>query len=411
MLTFFPEFYPDELLYSVFARYHVRSGNHTYAQTMQELFGDRGAHMTAVADFPSRLQHLCEEVLHFGLKPVEEWIYEHSHFLYFTVFTTGEIRKRIIEMMLQGASSGVSLFGLTGCGKTTIMEPTYFRYCPHCLQEDLEQRGETYWRTIHQLPSVLLCPEHETVLYDSSVPVKGTIRNYYVPVSWKVCQGKPVATITDDKTFQHLLRVAKRTKELLQFRPTYEKGKLTETYRSFLGAQGYLTSKGLLRQQKLRGDIISYYGEETLQLLQSAFPAGKKTWLKQLLVRKRSVSHPLHHLVLQEFLGVSVQELEDVPTAHHGFGAGPYPCLNPASNHYKELRIPEVKLEYDGRRGGTLGVFAVPAASRTRESRRRIPIRTTRFEHTERTGRKKYYGNEETGARSVKSEKCLVYIG
>lgn len=39
MMTFFPVPYEDEVLYSVLARYHVRSGNISYKATMRDLFG------------------------------------------------------------------------------------------------------------------------------------------------------------------------------------------------------------------------------------------------------------------------------------------------------------------------------------------------------------------------------------
>jgi hypothetical protein len=35
MLSFFPTPYPDEILYSVFARYHARSGNIKPDETMK----------------------------------------------------------------------------------------------------------------------------------------------------------------------------------------------------------------------------------------------------------------------------------------------------------------------------------------------------------------------------------------
>lgn len=38
MIAFFPEPYPDELAYSLFARYHVHSGNITFSATAKDLF-------------------------------------------------------------------------------------------------------------------------------------------------------------------------------------------------------------------------------------------------------------------------------------------------------------------------------------------------------------------------------------
>lgn len=41
MLTFFPTPYPDEILYSTFARYHMRSANSSIKDTLDDLFGKR----------------------------------------------------------------------------------------------------------------------------------------------------------------------------------------------------------------------------------------------------------------------------------------------------------------------------------------------------------------------------------
>lgn len=41
MVTFFPTPYPDELLYSLVARYHNRSGNECISYTLQELYNTK----------------------------------------------------------------------------------------------------------------------------------------------------------------------------------------------------------------------------------------------------------------------------------------------------------------------------------------------------------------------------------
>lgn len=38
MISFFPTPYEDELLYSILARYHLRSGNISYVDTNKDLF-------------------------------------------------------------------------------------------------------------------------------------------------------------------------------------------------------------------------------------------------------------------------------------------------------------------------------------------------------------------------------------
>ena len=41
MIAFFPEIYPDELLYSQLARYHIRSGYTRYAYTVDDIYNNQ----------------------------------------------------------------------------------------------------------------------------------------------------------------------------------------------------------------------------------------------------------------------------------------------------------------------------------------------------------------------------------
>ena len=55
-MNHFPTPYPDELLYSILARYNVRSGNTSAKTTLKELFGINT--ITAVVDMPSDIDAL-----------------------------------------------------------------------------------------------------------------------------------------------------------------------------------------------------------------------------------------------------------------------------------------------------------------------------------------------------------------
>lgn len=60
MLFFFTDPYPDELLYSAFARYHFYSGNIDFKDTLKELFGKN----TVIPSFEigNYLYFLCNEL-------------------------------------------------------------------------------------------------------------------------------------------------------------------------------------------------------------------------------------------------------------------------------------------------------------------------------------------------------------
>ena len=62
MLGFFPTPYPDELLYSLIARYHLRSGSISPKITLSELFGSTST--IATIDLPANLNNLTKRLQH-----------------------------------------------------------------------------------------------------------------------------------------------------------------------------------------------------------------------------------------------------------------------------------------------------------------------------------------------------------
>ncbi|MBD2451001.1 TniQ family protein [Nostoc sp. FACHB-152] len=97
MLSFFPTLYPDELLYSTLARYHIRSGNKSFKQTDLELFGYSSQQICKITltnnlnylvkNFPLRSQQKVENLLQNHtlypfyatfLMPQEAWLLKNS---------------------------------------------------------------------------------------------------------------------------------------------------------------------------------------------------------------------------------------------------------------------------------------------------------------------------------------------
>jgi hypothetical protein len=76
MVSFFPKPYPDEILYSVIARYHIRSGNTSPKVTLRELFNSQST--VATADLPCNLNSLIENLESFSNHTVENLIYKNT---------------------------------------------------------------------------------------------------------------------------------------------------------------------------------------------------------------------------------------------------------------------------------------------------------------------------------------------
>ena len=60
MITLFPELYPDELLYSAIARYHVRAGNIDSKNTLRDLYNKDT--ITAMIEMTSNLETLVNKL-------------------------------------------------------------------------------------------------------------------------------------------------------------------------------------------------------------------------------------------------------------------------------------------------------------------------------------------------------------
>src|SRR5260370_29319519 len=84
-----------------------------------------------------------------------------------------------------------------------------------------------------------------------------------------------------------------------------------------------------------------------------------ENWLVRLVRKPENAQHPLHHMLLIHFLGHSVETFFNIPSADHPFGEGPWPCLNPASNHYQQFRIQQCRVDYSQHvHGRPVGTFS-----------------------------------------------------
>ncbi|MFX8335603.1 TniQ family protein, partial [Acinetobacter baumannii] len=74
------------------------------------------------------------------------------------------MRQRARQAM-RTSTNGLQL--MLGIAASPIATPTHLRFCTDCRLEMTTQVGETWWRRSHQLPGVLMCPDHGCLLVDS----------------------------------------------------------------------------------------------------------------------------------------------------------------------------------------------------------------------------------------------------
>lgn len=161
MIVGFLTLYPDELLYSLFARYYAQSGHLAYVFAAEELFENR----TIKPDIEF-MDRLTPEVI--GLLTKEESLKEiveqHTMFPYYARFLDLHRRRQALALLLQMDERYHNLLYQIKSKRIN----RYLRYCPLCAEDDRNQHGETYWHRSHQLHGVEVCPKHHCFLCNSA---------------------------------------------------------------------------------------------------------------------------------------------------------------------------------------------------------------------------------------------------
>jgi hypothetical protein len=167
MLTYFPEIYPGELLYSLLGRLRCHSGYLSPKLLLDDAFGKRN--IRAGAYLQTNLGRLAANIpLALGLT-AQRMAWEATLFPYVTAFQPEKVRDWALAALTRDDGDADALHIRLGLVASNVRLPSALRFCLTCRAEMLERYGELYWRRDHQLPSALLCPIHGTPLADSHI--------------------------------------------------------------------------------------------------------------------------------------------------------------------------------------------------------------------------------------------------
>ena len=342
MLSFFPKPYPDEILYSILARYHVRSGNMGPKITVQELFNSHNA--IATADLPCNLEALATNLSLISRITVEELIQNHTLYRFYAAFLPQERSQQTLEAMRSGDGGGIH--DQVGIRASLVRVPRYFRFCPQCIQNDQQTYGELYWHRSHQVPGVLVCPHHAEVLQDSSIPIQGLNRHEYGAANLDNCPSHQLGEPLSQKALSILHGLAQDACFLLEHKlPSRDLNWFRQQYLSLLIERGLATATGRVHQRELLGQFLCFYGRDILEVLDSTvYVKDDQNWLTGIVRKHRKAFHPIRHLLMLRFLGASLEEFFRHERGYQPFGQGPWLCLNAAAKHYLKPKITDLSI-------------------------------------------------------------------
>ena len=191
MIGVFPEPYPDELLYSVFSRYYVRSGYRNNVFVAEDLFLNR-----FVRPSFEYLPALKEDV---GNKltsnaSFEKIILQHTMFPYHCRFLPKERKEQALQSLIEMDKNYHDHILFPKRKNTPTM-----RYCPLCVVQDRKNRGETYWHRIHQIQELTICPTHHCYLIKTDLTISGKTSPDLMPSEIVIPYNKEIEFCEDEK--------------------------------------------------------------------------------------------------------------------------------------------------------------------------------------------------------------------
>jgi hypothetical protein len=220
---------------------------------------------------------------------------------------------------------------------SSVTTPRYFRFCPLCLKEDLQEYGEAYWHRLHQTPGVLVCPVHAIPLSDSIVPIQGFSRHQYCAASLQNCPIDVPRESYGNSTLKKLLLLAKDIFWLINSDiPHREPSWFRNQYKALLIERGLAsTATQKTYQKNLASSFLYFYGCEFLEALNSGVSYDEPhSWLFRLLNNTVHSSHPVRHLLMIRFLATSIEQFFTTNCDYQPFGESPWLCLNVVADHY-----------------------------------------------------------------------------
>lgn len=338
-LPYFPEIYEDELLYSVAARYHRHVGNINSAHTLHELFGRR-THRISIP-LPVGLNSLAARIAPERCLDAQTLANKTTHFNYYISYRgETDVEAGLVEM---GRSGGSPQFVL-GTAIFTIRPPQALQFCNECTETMLKERGELWWRRAHQLPGVIVCPTHGTILRRSATTIADAKKRRLEGATQQNCNGSasPIVVCSDRSILDLLWRFSKKSAALLDPPSTLMSQSLrAQTYRDELMKIGISRNTWHTYVPRLAKIIKHEFGPALELTNEDLQGEALKRGLHALLRKKDAGRHPFLHILMEQFL--SGREGTGLP-----FRQDKHDCINPYCTHGTSLTATLIHARLEG---------------------------------------------------------------
>ncbi len=305
MIMQFPVPYRDELLSSVLARFVLRHGINADKCALELLFGSRNIVPSTL--FQGHIQQLLSNVGHIWQTSPEAVLRDHTLLSVFKPFMERPRYEKHMHVLIAGKKN--QTVTSLGINASSLIWPKHFFYCPHCLKNDLEALGETYWRRHFQLPGMSCCPVHECQLVESRVSIHAQQRHSYIVPDVRLLG---VARMLGSVDIAHKrVALAKQIYQLFQHGTFNHSLTQWSSYYQNIARSLNLVDRNGVDHSLIQSAVRAYWGDSWLNQVGLDLHA-ESNWLIAIFRKHRRSYSYLHHLtVMSALLGESMSIIDE----------------------------------------------------------------------------------------------------
>ena len=329
MNIYLPEPYPDELFYSVVARYVAYSG----VKKIYKLYFDLSGHYVLNPFLPQGLLTASKRTWAEWHMTGEKIALLLTMYPFYQVFIPSSIKEQVFTSLL---GTTKSFF---------ISLPRLLRYCPTCRRNDIAKYSETYWKRIHQMKGVAVCPDHGEVLVPTRLPYYLANEDLVQLTEATLC-GQTAVPNLNQLEKEQLLTIARRCRKFLndEVEPKWENAG-PRLYQKVAMEKGLCTDPNECERQIVQ-KFREMYSDKVIKTFEVGEHKRADDWIKEIFFSPNVIFRPVAHAAAQEFLST----LPNDSTNAILFGPGPWKCPNPFGQHNSPYPIKRVTIARDKHR-------------------------------------------------------------
>lgn len=295
---YIPKLYHDEILYSYISRLFYYNLIYNWRDIKKIIFQGKG--YVANASIDSNIENIDINLFKIDQKNITSKIILENHtiYKYISIFMTKNQRESIRNMMLNSGNSLIRKSRLYEQGLYNN-ERRSIKFCPYCAREDYMNFGETYLRSIHQIPGNNICLKHKCYLAKVDVSKLGIRRFYDISeirnkMNEVLEELQKVQLEEVLKTHQNIIDLLERITE--KYRDQFDLNDIIDKLNVRIMKKGYKFIE--INHKKLLEDFKEYYSAEVLENYSITISDYKDCWLYKIFRKGYQPFHIIKYLLI-----------------------------------------------------------------------------------------------------------------